>query len=38
VAVAALLNEEISPRDPEDLWAHDLAQAGFVGQLIHRRK
>ena len=37
-AIATLLNEEISPRDPEDLWGHDLMQGNFVGQLIHWRK
>ena len=37
-AIAALLHEEIFPRDPDDLWGHDLAQASFVGQLIHRHK
>jgi uncharacterized protein (UPF0332 family) len=36
-AIAALLNEQILPRSPEDLWGHDLVQARFAGQLIHRR-
>jgi uncharacterized protein (UPF0332 family) len=36
--ITALLNEEISPRDPADLWANDLVRARFVGRLIHRRK
>jgi uncharacterized protein (UPF0332 family) len=37
-AIAALLNEKIPPRDSEDLWGHDVVQARFAGQLIHRRK
>jgi uncharacterized protein (UPF0332 family) len=37
-AIAALLAEGIFPQNPAGLWGHDHVQAGFVGQLVPRRK
>ncbi len=37
-AIAALLHAGLTAPDPARGWGHDWVHAGFVGQLIHRRK
>ena len=37
-AIAALLQEGLTPQNQLGQWGHDFVQAEFIGQLINRRK